>query len=175
MNMATIQPTDDLNLDIRTIGIEDLSLLFSLNCYADPDEMVNANTQLMSQNKIRIYGLFVDTTLVGELRVKFSDIDPEIAVEGARAYLYALRIHPDYRRRGFATFLIQSVISLLYDDGYFEFTIGVEQKNNPAYVLYSKLGFESCLKKVCETYQGDTYEYKLLLRKDPIGGVLNAD
>ena len=173
--MAAILPAGNSYLDIRTISIEDLPLLFSLNCYADPDEMIKANTHLLLQNKIEIFGLFAGSILVGELRVKYSDYDSEVAVEGTRAYLYALRTHRAYRRRGFATYLTQSVISLLREDGYFEFTIGVEENNTPACKLYSKLGFDCCLKKMRETYQGDTYEYNLLLRKDPLGGVLNAD
>lgn len=175
INMASNKTVSKGNISIKTIEKENLPILFTLFQYVNPDEMIKANAKMISEGKIRIYGLFADSNVIGELRVKFSDLDSEVAHKGKRAYFYAMRILQDYRRKGLGQFLLEFVIAQLEGEGYSEFTIGVEENNVPALNLYSKLGFNRNLKSVCETYQGDTYEYYLLLRKDPNGGVLNAD
>ncbi len=48
--------------------------------------------------------------------------------------------------------------------GYSEFTIGVEDDNETAVHIYSKLGFTQLVGKISEEYQGDSYEYGLYLR-----------
>lgn len=51
-----------------------------------------------------------------------------------------------------------------YAKGYSEFTIGVEDDNETAVHIYSKLGFTQLVGKISEEYQGDSYEYGLYLR-----------
>lgn len=61
-------------------------------------------------------------------------------------------------------FLLNEVISTLSQKGYSEFTIGVEDDNETAVHIYSKLGFTQLIGKISEEYQGDSYEYGLYLR-----------
>ena len=59
---------------------------------------------------------------------------------------------------------MSEVISTLSQKGYSEFTIGVEDDNETAVHIYSKLGFTQFVGKISEEYQGDSYEYGLYLR-----------
>lgn len=151
---------------IRTIGKEELSLLLSLHQYNDPEEMLMQNATLLESASIGIYALFFGGDILGELRVKYAATDASVASCGVRAYLYALRIREEYRKQGLARHLLSSVISMLEEQGYKEFTIGVESTNTVATHLYKSLGFHSFVKKVRESYQGDDYEYSLLLRDE---------
>ena len=154
-------------LFIKKLHREDLPLLFSPNQYNDPEDMLLKNGALLGRGAAGFYGLFSGTELIGEVRAKYEDADPEIAFPGQRAYLYALRIRKEYRRRGLAAYLLESVMAENKRNGYREFTIGVEDDNPAAIGLYQKLGFSIHVKRVQESYQGDAYEYSLLMRKEP--------
>ena len=150
---------------VKRICKEELPILLQLCQYNNPEQMLSANSELLDRSSIDIYGLFYGSAIIGELRAKYRDQDPAVALPGRRAYLYALRILENYRNLGLGTYLLNSVISMLENDGYREFTIGVEDKNTIARNLYGKFSFVHCIKRVYEIYQGDTYEYDLLLRR----------
>lgn len=59
---------------------------------------------------------------------------------------------------------IDNIISLLAEKGCSEFTIGVEDGNETAKHIYSKLGFTQLIGRISEEYQGDSYEYGLYLK-----------
>ena len=59
---------------------------------------------------------------------------------------------------------MNKVISILAEKGYSEFTIGVEDDNEKAIHIYSKLGFTQLIGRMSEEYQGDSYEYGLYLK-----------
>lgn len=61
--------------------------------------------------------------------------------------------------------MINEVISILAEKGYSEFTIGVEEDNETAMHIYSKLGFTQLIGRMSEEYQGDSYEYWLYLMR----------
>lgn len=151
---------------IRIIGKEELSLLLSLHQYNEPEKMLFQNAELIENASIGIYGLFFGDNILGELRVKYTTTDASVAFNGIRAYLYALRIREEYRQQGLARHLLSFVIAMLEEQGYKEFTIGVERNNTVAAHLYKSLGFHTFVKKVQESYQGDDYEYSLLLRNE---------
>ena len=50
--------------------------------------------------------------------------------------------------------------------GYSEFTVGVEDDNDRAKYVYAKYGFTEKIARMAEEFQGDAYEYDLLLRRD---------
>ena len=153
------------SLVLKKINKGELSLLLQLHQYNNPEHMLSENSELLDSASIDIYGLFYDSAIIGELRVKYRDQDPAIAFPGRRVYLYALRILDNYRNLGLGTYILNSAISMLENDGYREFTIGVEDKNTIARKLYGKFSFVHRIKRVYEIYQGDTYEYDLLLRQ----------
>ena len=149
---------------IRTINTDELNLLFQLFEYNDPDEMIAENTRDITEGKIDIFGLFQEDSLIGEIHAAYVHDDDRFAVRNKRAYLFAFRIHKDFQGKGYGQVLMNKVISILEEKGYSEFTIGVEDDNETAIHIYSKLGFTQLIGRMSEEYQGDSYEYGLYLK-----------
>ena len=110
--------------------------------------------------------MFKDKKIIGELRVKYISGDNRFAKKGKRAYLFAFRIHKDYQRKGLGSYLLETVIDELNANSYCELTVGVEDDSLRARYMYEKQGFFYAIARIKETYQGDSYEYDLLLRKN---------
>lgn len=108
--------------------------------------------------------MFRENRLIGEIHAAYVHNDERFAVRNKRVYLFAFRIHKDFQGRGYGQFLLSEVISTLSQKGYSEFTIGVEDDDETAVHIYSKLGFTQFVGKISEEYQGDSYEYGLYLR-----------
>ena len=66
--------------------------------------------------------------------------------------------------------LTQGVLNLIYrvdkftENSYSEFTVGVEDDNAKARYMYEKYDFTESVARIKESYQGDSYEYDLLLK-----------
>ena len=127
--------------------------------------MIYQNSKKINEGDIDIFGLFLNDRLIGEIRAAYNNENTIFAKKGIRVYLYAFRIHKNYRAKGFGRYLIENVISLLEYDGYSEFTIGVEDDNSVAKKIYNSLGFGIFVDRITEEYQGDNYEYNLYLKK----------
>lgn len=149
---------------VRKLKTNELSILTTLFNYKYVNEMIAENTRDIENGVIDIFALFHDDKLVGELHVKYDSEDKVFAEKGKRAYLFAFRIHKDYQCRGFGSFLLEEVINRLKSSGYNELTVGVEDDNARARHMYEKKGFTKPIARIRETYQGDSYEYDLLLR-----------
>jgi ribosomal protein S18 acetylase RimI-like enzyme len=86
--------------------------------------------------------------LVAELQAQvigqiFVQVDSTLAGGGGRAaYLYALRVRPQYRNRGVGTELVREAESLLRQRGFSRALISVAKENDAARRLYERLGFE---------------------------------
>ncbi len=152
-------------MNVRIINTDELRLLFQLFDYNDPDEMIAENTRDINEGKIDILGLFQGDRLIGEIHAAYVHSDERFAVKNKRAYLSAFRIHKAFQGKGYGQFLLNNVISILGKRGYSEFTIGVEDDNATALHIYSKLGFTKLPGSFSEEYQGDKYEYGLLLKR----------
>ena len=148
----------------KELGADELSLLGELFNYRDINEMIAGNRGRILRGEISVFALFAGERLVGELRVAYEHEDAAFAVRGRRAYLYAFRVHRDLRGRGLGTRLLKEVLARLEKAGYTEFTVGVEDDNPRARELYRRFGFLSCVARRYEEYQGDGYEYDLLLK-----------
>ena len=151
---------------IRKLKATELSILTQLFNYKDIDDMIFENTRNIENGIIDIFALFNDDKLIGELHVKYDNEDKDFAEEGKRAYLFAFRIHKDYQGKGLGSYLLKTVIDELNANGYHELTVGVEDDNPQSRYMYEKQGFIQPIARIKETYQGDSYEYDLLLRKD---------
>ena len=151
-------------MHIRTINMDELNLLFQLFDYNNPDEMIAENTRDITEGKIDIFGLFREDRLIGEIHAAYVHDDNRFAVRNKRTYLFAFRIHKDFQGKGYGQFLMNEVISILAEKGYSELTIGVEDDNETAIHIYSKLGFTQLIGRMSEQYQGDSYEYGLYLK-----------
>lgn len=150
----------------RKLKTTELSILTQLFNYKDVDDMIAENTRSIKNVIVDIFVLFDDNKLIGELHVKYDNEDKDFAEKEKRAYLFAFRVHKDYQGKGLGSYLLETVIDELNANGYHELTVGVEDDNNRARYMYEKHGFIHPIARIKETYQGDSYEYDLLLRKD---------
>lgn len=110
-----------------------------------------------------VYILELDDKIIGEITVHYGEKSPLETISGKRVYFSAFRILPQYRGNGFGKLFLNEVMSCLRNEGYSEFTIGVEESNEKAAHIYNILGFNKVIAHLSEIYEGDFYEYKLLL------------
>lgn len=150
---------------VRTLSAREIPMLTSLFKYKDINEMIAENTRDIVNGVLDIFALFDRDKIIGELRVKYISDDNRFAVKGKRAYLYAFRIHQKYQGKGFGNLLLKNVLTVLAENGYREFTVGVEDNNVRARYMYKKHGFTESVARINESYQGDSYEYDLLQKR----------
>ena len=155
----------DTSHTIRRITVKELPILTELFDYNSISEMIEENTRLIEKGTDDIFILLHGERLLGELHVRYESIDPLEAVRGQRAYLYAFRIHEEHQGKGLGKFLMKTVMDKLSEDGYSEFTIGVEDDNTRAIHIYKSFGFNEVIARKYEEYQGDGYEYDLYLKR----------
>ena len=146
------------------LKVTELSMLTTLFNYKDVNEMITENARDIENGVIDIFALFDDDKIIGELRVKYISDDNRFAEKGKRAYLYAFRIHQKHQGKSLGNFLLENVLKILAENGYSEFTVGVEDDNARARYMYEKYGFTELIARIKESYQGDSYEYDLLLK-----------
>lgn len=151
---------------VRKLKTTELPILTQLFNYKDIDDMIMENIRNIENGIVDIFVMFDDDKLIGELHVKYDNEDKDFAEKGKRAYLFAFRIHKDYQGKGLGSYLLETVIDELTNNGYYELTVGVEDDNIRARYMYEKYGFIKPIARIKETYQGDDYEYDLLLRKN---------
>lgn len=149
---------------IRKLNTNEPHKLTKLFKYKDVDEMIAENTRDIENGVIDIFALLDGDKIIGELRVKYISDDNRFAEKGKRAYLYAFRIHKKYQGKGLGNLLLETVLTILAENGYSEFTVGVEDDNTKARYMYEKNGFTEPIARIKESYQGDSYEYDLLLK-----------
>jgi ribosomal protein S18 acetylase RimI-like enzyme len=78
--------------------------------------------------------------IVGQI---FMQVDSALAGgDGRAAYLYALRVRPEYRNRGIGTELVREAESVLRQRGFSRALISVAKENDAARRLYERLGYE---------------------------------
>ena len=149
---------------VKKLNTKELPLLSKLFHYKNLDEMITENKQLIENNEIDIFALFINSKLIGELRVMYSNEDNRFAIQGQRAYLYAFRIDKKHQGKGYGRYLLAYVLNDLKAKGYTEFTVGVEDDNARAIHIYKSFGFNDVIARKTEEYQGDRYEYNLYLK-----------
>ena len=149
---------------VRKLKVSEIPILTTLFKYKDVNEMIAENTIDIENGIIDIFALLDGDKIIGELRVKYINDDNRFAEKSKRAYLYAFRIHKKYQGKGLGNFLLENVLTLLAGNGYNEFTVGVEDDNAKARYMYEKYGFTEPIARIKECYQGDSYEYDLLLK-----------
>ena len=153
------------SLTIRPIQPDELRRLTALFDYNDVPAMIAENARLIESGDFSIYLLFEGSDLIGEIHVTWRSSDPLAAIDGRRAYLSAFRIREERQGLGYGQHLLRGIIRLIEEAGYREITIGVEDDNARARHIYRKLGFIAFLERRQESWQGDAYEYDLLLRR----------
>lgn len=151
---------------IKKLPVSELYALTQLCDYNDVEEMIAENTRDIENKSIDIYVIYLNNQLVGELHVAYEKEDKNFAERGKRAYLFAFRVLEAYQSQGIGKYLLEKVLDTLKTEGYSEFTVGVEDDNLRAKYIYQKYGFTKVIARKSESYQGDSYEYNLLLRSD---------
>ena len=150
---------------VRKLKVSEIPKLTELFKYKDVNEMIVENTKEIENGVIDIFGLFDGDKIIGELRAKYISDDKRFAEKDKRTYLYAFRIHQKHQGKGLGNFLLGNVLESLEESGYGEFTVGVEDDNLRARYMYEKHGFTETIARIKESYQGDSYEYDLLLKR----------
>ena len=152
-------------MKIEKLAVHDLFRLTELFEYNNAEQMISECTRDIQNGSIDIFVLYENDVLIGELHVMYENDDENFAIRGKRAYLFAFRVRKDYQNKGYGTYLLKTVLTLLKGDGYYEFTVGVEDDNSRAIHMYQALGFNELLLRKQEEYQGDAYEYNLYLKR----------
>lgn len=152
-------------MKIEKLDVCDLHILTELFDYHDVEEMISECTRDIQNGNIDIFVLYDKEILVGELRVMYKSEDEYSAIPGRRVYLFAFRVREGFQNKGYGTYLLKAVLDLLKENGYNEFTVGVEDDNLRAIHMYQNMGFTEFLLRKQEEYQGDAYEYNLYLKR----------
>ena len=152
-------------MKIEKLAVHDLFRLTELFEYNNAEQMISECTRDIQNGSIDIFVLYENDVLIGELHVMYENDDEYFAIRCKRAYLFAFRVRKDYQNKGYGTYLLKTVLTLLKGDGYYEFTVGVEDDNSRAIHMYQALGFNELLLRKQEEYQGDAYEYNLYLKR----------
>jgi ribosomal-protein-alanine N-acetyltransferase len=79
------------------------------------------------------------------------------------ARIYSLNVHPEYRRRGIASMLMDSSEKLLREKGFKNITLEVGVNNKPAQSLYHSKGF--VMDKTLKGYYRDGGDAYHLIKK----------
>ena len=125
----------------------------------------NQRLKQLSDKEIDIYVIEYEGEFIGELTVNY--ISHELKYEtipNIRVYLEAFRIDKKYQGKGLGQKLIEYTINDLKENGFKEFTIGVEEDNEKAKHIYFKYGFT----KPIDYGKGDEFdptEYTLYLKR----------
>ncbi len=64
---------------------------------------------------------------------------PHPAADGSSLYVHEVDTHPNYRRQGVATMLMQEMFKIAKEQGLYEVWVGADKGNKPAHNLYKKL------------------------------------
>lgn len=152
-------------MKVEKLQVHNLHILTELFKYNNVEQMVFECKQDIQNGIIDIFVLYDKDVLIGELHVMYESDDENYAIRDRRAYMFAFRVRKDFQNKGYGTHLLKTVLSVLKENGYYEFTIGVEDDNFRAIHMYQALGFNEILLRKQEEYQGEAYEYNLYLKR----------
>ncbi len=103
--------------------------------------------------------------LIGEIHIHWNQDNSEEADGKNRAYLSALRLHPNHRGQGIGTKLIERIFKRIKAKDYNEVTIAAYHHEPQIQELYKKWGFTEFVKDGVEETTGGKISYMLLLKK----------
>lgn len=125
----------------------------------------NKRFKEFDRKEIDVYVIERNQTFVGELTVNYVSHDLKTeTIPYQRVYLQAFRLEDRYQGMGLGQQLIQFALMDLEQQGYTEFTIGVEEDNDRAKHIYHKFGFTNAIDKGYGD-EFDPTDYTLYMRK----------
>lgn len=153
-------------IKIRKGQLKDLKELLNKNwAWNGSSEVQNKYITALKKGDKEFLIVENDGKVIGELWLFWDDEEDQEQANGKnRAYLSTLRIHPDYRRQGIGTKLINEAFELIKKKGYKEATIGAYKHETEIQNLYNKWGFTEKVKEKIDT-DGNGEEYILFLKK----------
>lgn len=126
----------------------------------------------LEENEIDVFVVEENNNFIGEITCNYKNHDLQTeTIPDKRVYLEAFRIDKNYQGKGLGQELINYCIKYLFDIGYTEFTIGVEDDNEVAKHIYFKLGFTERIDKGYGD-EFDPSEYTLYLKTIKIDDVI---
>ena len=141
---------DKMNYVFRKITKDEFDRLHDL--FPDSEQMWlkyrDMRMKEFDNKEIDVYVIEQNNTFIGELSINYisHDLSTE-AIPDQRVYLQAFRLNKKYQGLGLGQKLIQFALSDLENQGYTEFTIGVEDDNERAKHIYFKFGFTEAIDK----------------------------
>lgn len=156
-----------MNDIIRKITKDEFDKLHVL--FPDDEQMWlkyrNMRLKEFDKKEIDVYVIEREDSFIGELSINYVSHDlASETIPGQRVYLQAFRLDSGCQGFGLGQKLIASALSDLEEQGYTEFTIGVEDDNERAKHIYFKFGFTEAIDKG----HGDEFDpsdYILYLRR----------
>lgn len=129
------------------------------------EKFTKKRLQQFNEQDIDIYVIEHNDKFIGEISINYSSHDLESeTIPGVRVYLEAFRLEKEYQRQGLGQQLIEYAINDLENQGYKEFTIGVEEDNDIAKHIYFKYGFTEAIDKG-HGNEYDPCDYTLYMKK----------
>lgn len=131
-------------MDIRIGTIDEFKKLW--NCSDTPTYTYFLNH--IEKDTVEFWTVEIDQELIAELYIFWNSEDVEEADGKARAYLCAFRVSKKYQNMGIGTKLMNRVIERIYEKGFSEITIGIDQREyRKLHTLYQKYGFTELVKE----------------------------
>jgi ribosomal protein S18 acetylase RimI-like enzyme len=134
---AALQPE---SAHLKEIGEEDVDLFATTlaRAFDDPlDQVREWTTEQLGHPNVRLFVAFLGERPVGTLR---------IIVIGFHAYITAVGVLAEARRRGIGRWIVQSAIHELLQEGFEKIRIEVDVTNEAALRLYRQCGFRETRK-----------------------------
>lgn len=139
----TDQPENMINIVIRPLEKNDLPALewngefiHFRNVFVDVYKKVEKGT-------VRAWvAVTADAEMIGQVFLQLSSDRLELADGWSRAYLYSLRVKPQYQNMGIGSRLISVIEDTLRKMNYTQVTLNVSRENQRAIRLYVRLGFK---------------------------------
>jgi ribosomal protein S18 acetylase RimI-like enzyme len=154
-------------MNIRVGVIDDFKLLNQDWAWSQADWQRDAQIdtiQSINDGKQEFWVIENNEQLIGEVHIAWDQEDNDQANGVTRAYLFALRIHPDYRGQGLGSKLVARVIERIQERGFFEVTIGAYKDEPHLMELYEKWGFTEFIKDVTESNSEYSKVFELFLQ-----------
>jgi ribosomal-protein-alanine N-acetyltransferase len=154
-------------VDVRRISIHDLDAIEGIEnaVYPTPWSRSMFAGELAKPSSLSLGGFDPDSgRLVGYLIVsRYVDA----------WHIMNLAVHPDWRRLGIASRLLDELFALTGSDPRRGYTLEVRVSNTTAIALYEHFGFEAS--GIRRGYYTDNREDALIMWKDPIGRAASSE